>query len=316
MATPTWHTNIGQYCSESHVRLREEDPWIYDHPREQDFHLMDVVLRSDITQEQKEIFNRKRLNLRLLMASDIVMINSPNKISSHILKGVNTRESILNWPKVMNLLESWIGTFRMVLKQVVVPQMQSTPLGRWIGAGHQRFHYYNENTRKVISYKQFMEMTDAEKLEFVHVDYCDETKKLLGHQKIHDKIVEEQEAKLEDIITTSPRWMRNLWRGSEIKVHQLQQMLNQLNQDDVSVAGDGSVRDQLGSFAWYMASQISERSFYTGTGPVDGHMHHMKALRAESTHVLASVALLCQLEQFTSKTSVTIPIYTDCKNID
>ena len=138
---------------------------------------------------------------------------------------------------------------------------------------------------------------------------------MLGHQKIHDKIVEEQEAKLENIITISPRWMRKLWRGSDIKVYHSQQMLNKLNQDDVSVAGDGSVRDQLGSFAWCTASKSSERPFYTATGPVDGHTHHMKVLRAESTHVLASVALLYQLEQFSSITSVTIPIYTDCKTL-
>lgn len=52
--------------------------------------------------------------------------------------------------------------------------------------------------------------------------------------------------------------------------------------------------------------------FYTATGPVDGHRHHMNAFQAESTYVLASVALLCQLERFISKTSVTIQIYTDC----
>lgn len=83
----------------------------------------------------------------------------------------------------MDLPKSWIDTFRMILKQVIVPQLQSTPLGKWIGLGHQRFHYYNENTRKVITHKQFEEMTDDERVEFVPMDYCIETKKLLGHKK-------------------------------------------------------------------------------------------------------------------------------------
>lgn len=64
-----------------------------------------------------------------------------------------------------------------------------------------------------------------------------------------DKNIEEKEVNIENVIATSPRWMRNLWCGNKIKEHQLRQIINKLNQDDVSVAGDGSVRDQLGSFA-------------------------------------------------------------------
>lgn len=79
LATPTWHTQIWQYCSESHVRIKESDPWVYKYPRENDFHLMDAVLRSGIQQEQMEMFNRVRMNLRLLTASDLVLISRSTK---------------------------------------------------------------------------------------------------------------------------------------------------------------------------------------------------------------------------------------------
>ena len=83
----------------------------------------------------------------------------------------------------MNLPESWSGAFRMVIQQVVVPQLLSTLLGKWVEAGHQRFQYYNETTRKVISYFQYMELTDAERIEFTPVDYCAEMKKSVRASK-------------------------------------------------------------------------------------------------------------------------------------
>ena len=79
LVTPTWITNLWQYCSECHVQLQETESWTYSAPRRNDFFLMDVVLRSSISQEHKEIFNRVRLNLRLLTASDIVLADKSTK---------------------------------------------------------------------------------------------------------------------------------------------------------------------------------------------------------------------------------------------
>ena len=103
LCTPTWLTNLWQYCSESYVQLRETKPWIYETPRDNDFFLMDIVMRSNISQEQKEIFNRMRLNLKLLTAADIVLPNHATKFDPAILIGVNKRNSDLNWPKQMQL---------------------------------------------------------------------------------------------------------------------------------------------------------------------------------------------------------------------
>ena len=41
----------------------------------------------------------------------------------------------------------------------------------------------------------------------------------------------------------------------------------------------------------------------------------MKALRAESTHVLAAIAYICSLEDSVQNKEVTIPVYTDCKTL-
>ena len=160
LATPTWHTNIWQYSSESHVRLRESDPWIYKPPRQNDFHLMDVVLRSNLTQEQKEIFNRVRLNLKLLTASDIVRVDKSTEIVLSVLNGVNNRCSTLNWPNVMTLPDKWMDIFCMVINQVIKPQLQSTPLGKWISQGHQRLYQLNTTTGKIVTNDEHAHMSD------------------------------------------------------------------------------------------------------------------------------------------------------------
>ena len=85
-----------------------------------------------------------------------------------------------------------------------------------------------------------------------------------------------------------------------------------MENDDLCIAGDGSAPDQLGSFAWCLASKNSDIPFFTAMGPVDGHRHHIKALQAKSTHVLASVALIFILEKFVHCSQISIPIFIDC----
>ena len=103
LATPTWITNLWQYCSECHVQIRETNAWLYKAPRDNDLFLMDVVMRSNMCQEHKEIFNRMRINLRLLTASDIVDPAHGSKIRPDISKCQNDHTSKFNWPKQMEL---------------------------------------------------------------------------------------------------------------------------------------------------------------------------------------------------------------------
>ena len=128
LATPTWYTNIWQYCSESHIKLQEADPWVYSPPRDNDFYLMDVVLRSSIIQEQMDIFNRVRLNLTLLKASDIVMVDKSKKMSQDIINGNNLQESTLNWMNKAAAPASWMDIFNMVVKQVKPPHLCQVPI--------------------------------------------------------------------------------------------------------------------------------------------------------------------------------------------
>ena len=260
---------------------------------------MDVILRSSLSQEHQEIFNRVRLNLRLLTASDLVIADRGTQFIPDILKGHNPRKSTLNWPQVMKLPPSWIDTFRNILINVIQPQLQPTPLGRWTEPGHQKFLTYADITNTdIVSHDTFLSLPSPIKTNYAPVDICATKNCVLGKLHLTSKDEVTEAPSLSSLIQSSPKWKRNLWRGANFSHDTLLQVTEILQQNNLCIAGDGSVRDQFGSFAWCLSKKDSVTPFFTTTGPVDGHHHHMRALRAEATHVLASISLITALEQF------------------
>ena len=127
--------------SECDTILNEINPWIYKTPRDKDFFLMDVVMRSDLPDTHKEIFNRVRINMELLTASDIVVANSSTKIIPHIYNGNHCRNSNLKWPVKQVLPQKWHVIFNDTIRSIIKQQLESTPLGKWHSDGHQSFQY-------------------------------------------------------------------------------------------------------------------------------------------------------------------------------
>lgn len=84
--------------TECHTQIHETNPWVYKLPREGEFFLMGIILRSNLPQTDQEIFNRVRLNMKLLTASDIVCADSRSTILPNIFNGKNYRSSSYNWP--------------------------------------------------------------------------------------------------------------------------------------------------------------------------------------------------------------------------
>ena len=215
LTTPTWKTYIWQYCSESHVKLKEAEPWLYKGPRKNDFHLMDVILRSSITQEQKEIFNRVRLHLRLLTARDIVYAHKSTKIHDDILKGTNRRNSVFNWTNKIDLPKEWFATFKMILRQVIMPQLQSTSLGAWTNDGHQCFRWYrNNNDVTALTVEEYTELNENDQECYDSIEYDENNKKVLGCKNVEKKGIDEVDQTIETVIGNSPTWMKNLWLGN------------------------------------------------------------------------------------------------------
>ena len=202
------------------------------------------------------------------------------------------------------------------MRQVIEPQLQSTPLGRWIDRGHNHLmKYVSSSTGGIISNSEYEALGEKDQVQYIPVEIDMNNDKVLGRQYIDNRVEEPCAETIENVIDKSPQWMKNIWRGNHMSDDKLRKILDMLEKDDLCVAGDGSVRDQLGSYAWCVARKSMETPTFTFKGPVDGHRHHMRALRAESTHVLASIAMICRLEKFVQREKIKIPIYTDCKGL-
>ena len=98
---------------------------------------MDIIQASDLSQEHQEIFNRIRLNLRLLTLSDMVVADSTSRLLPDLLKGINHRKSKFNWPTEQQLPPSWMNIFRHTIQHVIRPHLLNKALGKWTHDGHQ-----------------------------------------------------------------------------------------------------------------------------------------------------------------------------------
>ena len=175
LVTPTWTTNIWQYMTECHTTLQQYNEWVYTPPRQHDFFLMDILLRSNLPQSHIEIFNRVRLNLRLLTASDIVICNSGFKILPNIFQGINNRHSSYNWPTYHTLPKKWMEIFYNILRTTIKAQLNSTHLGHWISNSHQKWLTYLDTSGQIVHVDAQNEIP----VHFTPIDIIDNTK-ILG----------------------------------------------------------------------------------------------------------------------------------------
>lgn len=174
--------------------------------------------------------------------------------------------STLNWPNIVKVPDSWLDTFRMIVRQVIEPQLQSTSLGRWIKSGHQRLsNYESRSNLKIITYHCYKQLDPGDQKNYTPVELAQHSNTVLGRQQIMD---------LRQAENKEPSWMKNSWRGNQIDLDIVSKIINRLKNDDLCIASDGSVRDQMGSYAWCEAKKDSEVPILTFTGPVDGHRHH------------------------------------------
>ena len=87
---------------------------------------------------------------------------------------------------------SWLEIFHNVLRNVIQPQLQSNPLGKWIEDDHQLFEYFHDNeNRKVITRVCYNEMSNDEKLGYQAVDINESSGKVISHKPNREEPISE-----------------------------------------------------------------------------------------------------------------------------
>ena len=318
MVTPTWLTNLWEYCSECKITIHELSPWAYKPPRDYDFFLMDAVLQSDISDEKKEIFNQVHLSLQLLTASDIVVANHGYKIHPDILTGLNHRASTINWPKILPYPQRWTRIFANIILTVIAPRLQSAPLGYWTHEGHQRWQYYSCGpVVKYIKYNhQYLQQAAEQPDRYFPTDILSKNCKILGTQHIrHSHMTSILATTVVESIKQSPRWMKRIWGNVNLDEKTLNKIIETINANKLVGGGDGSVKYGKGSYAWEFVHAFDYSTICSSVGPVDGPSESMCSYRAEATHLLAMLTLLLRLQPFVTKKDANITLLTDSQSV-
>lgn len=249
---------------------------------------MDIAAMSNLSTEHQEIFNRVRINLRLLTLSDIVVADSTTKILPDIIRGISHRSSNFNWPMVQNLPQSWIKIFANIIKNVIRPHLMNKRLGKWIGKGHQSWHHYKGLDQSIVT-------SDTEIDTFTPVDITLHRRRpIIGYKPLPSPPI--QRNPIPDnpatAIRQAPHWMRQLWRGVCLKNDSIHSLASTIEHDNLCIFGDGYVKDQRGAFTWCYANKTDFITIFENSGPVDDDPMFLKSARTEASHVLAALSLL------------------------
>ena len=150
--TQTWMiTDAFEYLESCNASLIEHDPWTITLPRHNDFFLNHLVYQSNISDENKIIFNEIRIHMKLITASDIVALDSKTKILPNIYECRNHRSSNLSWPNTLPFPSAWKSTWKNILRTIIQPRLETSPLGNWIGVTHQTWTSMTTYTQNLIT---------------------------------------------------------------------------------------------------------------------------------------------------------------------
>ena len=112
-------------------------------------------------------------------------------------------------------------------------------------------------------------MNDDVKKNFYAVDVDDDNGKIISRRTFirdDDSSPSIKTRCAQDIKGKQSKWIRNLWRGTTFTQKIIEKTIAALEDNDVCLAGDGSVRDQLGAHAWCIAKSTSEKPFFQLAG--------------------------------------------------
>lgn len=298
--------------TECNTQIDEFEPWTYNPPRKQDFFLMDIVKRSGIPDAHKDIFNRVRINMSLITASDIVLVASPTKIIPSIYRGKHCRSSSLNWPTQQSLPAKWQEFFNHILDSVIKPQLANTRLGKWTSRGHQFCNYaINAISNTIVPITSRDEIKNNQK-----IDWDIDKQRVLG--KLYIIPAEPLDNPIFSILNTIasvPPWLKKIWRCHQWELQPVRRILHLINTNNLCLIRDGTVRDQWAAQVYCLADKTTLESVHTVEAPVDGDPDHMKKIRAECTWTLSALSLLHTLKPFITAANIEMPIYTSCKGM-
>ena len=291
--TSTWSSNFWEYLSSRSLQMDLSLPIILPKQRIHDEFIMDL-LSPLYTTKELTIINKVRLHLNVLFLSDITNLRG-NQLLPQINSGILNRTSTLNWPP-QPIQKSWLLLWKKACAKLQ-NHLSRCHLGSWI-CSHQKWHFnvstcnqYAQNDRlKYIKkassscYIQIPHTSVLPPLPNVADFYTSKSGIILSTSIPHPP-----PSQYSAINTpTNSFFSYGLFeRDQETE----QKIIDTIRSNTAKMCADGSVKNELGSFAYCLAGRGSDVLFKQHA-PVHGDKHQITSTRCELMGLLACVKYL------------------------
>jgi len=287
---------------------------------------MDVILNADIPVEKKIIFNEVRMHLRLITAADIVILGTGNTILPHIFNGVNHRNSSLEWPNTKPYPTKWLKVWRSLLSTFIQPKLRSNPLCIHRPFGHQTLNtfassnhmyilwngnrYRKHGTTRSSTYLPTNENVECN--EYADIDTRGNNLILLGSSKHKQNTPQIHASKTAwDYFQRAPQWQKQIWGNAPITKDTISTIESHLLNDNISCAGDGSVKRGKAAHAWCVFRKDTYEILLKGTATVNGDYDHITSLRPETISCVAAGSFLNMIAAANDQVDSSVTFYSD-----
>ena len=223
-------------------------------------------------------------------------------------------------------MQIWANT----INNIIIPKLQSVPLGRWERQTHQQWHYFTNARKEFLTHNNtsFSPCHHLRRSRYKqNIDYhkgswvADVTKCTNG-----DLICEShanlpslptpisEESSLVETFTSIRDWRKRNWGNVAISVEKLINLREQLKNQNVSAACDGTVAGSKSAHAWCLLRTDTGEIIIQGCAPVDGIADTMTSTRTEIMGLLAVTTFLAWYSKTYFKIDFPIKIYSDRKS--
>ena len=311
--TPTWVTHLWKYINDCGCKINIKEMKTKLGVRANDFFLMDIIRGTNLSIEQKQIFNQIRLYMQVETAADIVKASNGTQICNNIYECVKVRRSTKLWPNIKSFPRKWKEIWVSILRNHIQPILQSRPLGKWKRTSHQCWTFpSNGNFNIFYDGDNYVEKV-LEKNEYIPTV---DIQANLSHEIIVLHIYEGYERinmRAEEPMTTQavPLWVHRNWGTLELEQNIIDRIGKELHDNNIVAASDGSVWNKRSSHAFCIATKDEHEIIFKAAAPVDCDHTHASSFRAESFGALAIITLLEYIGKQLNMPRKRVDIYID-----
>ena len=135
-------------------------------------------------------------------------------------------------------------------------QLNSTPLGKWVGKGHQRWKNYCDSQNNIIEKE-----SDADTSGLTPVGITRRRiVRIIGKQNICKNMeIPHRNTSPGDSLKHPAPWILKLWSGYKWDENMVTKIMELVNTNSLKAIGSGAIRDQWGSFAFSFMSKYEKK---------------------------------------------------------